>query len=64
VHKILPAVGKRIQTNMAEEYCWAIILSEGSRATADKFLVLLRFECQPASVVTYVKSDERVFDSD
>jgi hypothetical protein len=56
---------KRIKTNMAEEYCWAITLSEGSRAAADKFLVVLRFGCQLHSVQTYAgKAQSTLMDSD
>jgi len=32
--KFFPVVRKRIKTNVVEEYCWAITLSEGSRDAA------------------------------
>jgi len=57
--KFFPAVRKRIQTNMAEEYCWAITISEGSCAAADKFLNVLQFECQLYSVETYTSKAQR-----
>ena len=51
--KFFPVALKRIKTNMAEEYCWAITLSKGSRAAADKFLSVLQCGCQLESVETH-----------